>query len=133
MDLTLGKERLKNGEESVAINDVRLMRAIKEIIYFSEIFPKQYKMLFHRELQLSQENGKVMSTDDSGADNQEKVSFTSSDEHLPDTVEPLTGQTTIDSENLYWSKEYVLASNEFLTNKFGFIYASLLVNKLFKE
>ena len=35
--------------------------------------------------------------------------------------------------NLYWSNEYVLAANEFLHNKIGLIYSTLLVNKLFKE
>ena len=53
MDLVLGPERLKSGTDSVAINDARLMRAIREIIYFSEIFPKQYGTYFQKELQRS--------------------------------------------------------------------------------
>lgn len=65
MDLVIGRERLQEGADSVVINDPRLMRVIREIIYFSEIFPKQYSSYFKRELQLSHDLGKVVSTDHS--------------------------------------------------------------------
>lgn len=43
MDLAIGKDRLKKGTEFVTINEQRLLRALSELIYFSEIFPKQYR------------------------------------------------------------------------------------------
>lgn len=42
MDLVIGRERLREGIDRIAINDLRLQRAIREMLYFSEIFPKQY-------------------------------------------------------------------------------------------
>ena len=40
MDLAIGKDRLKKATDYVTINDQRLTRALSELIYFSEIFPK---------------------------------------------------------------------------------------------
>lgn len=52
---------------------------------------------------------------------------------MASSLAPINSTPTPDDQNLYWSKEYVMASSEFLQNKFGLIYASLLVNKLFRE
>ena len=40
MDLIIGKDRLKKGTDFVTINEQRFVRALNELIYFSEIFPK---------------------------------------------------------------------------------------------
>ena len=64
-DLVHNKQNRIEGNESIKINDHRLMRAIKEILYFSEIFPKQFHSHFRREMQLSVDLGKIASTEQS--------------------------------------------------------------------
>lgn len=39
-DLVIGRESQLQGVQYFFIDDSRLLRALKEIIYFSEIFPK---------------------------------------------------------------------------------------------
>ena len=63
MDLVIGKDGLKKGIDSVQINEQRLIKAVSLLIYFSEIFPKQYYQMFQDEIKLSQDYGKVVSTD----------------------------------------------------------------------
>ena len=50
MDTVIGRIGRARGCDSVSINDQRLNRAIKLLLFFSEIFPKKYECEFRLEL-----------------------------------------------------------------------------------
>lgn len=128
MDLVIGRKRLKEGKDSVPINDPRLMRVLKEMIYFSEIFPKQYHTRFKKELLESIDINKQQAMNDLPQSLQATLKS-----HSTTTGTPIESTPQPDPLHLYWSNEYILASNAFLEHKFGFIYSHLFLNKLFHE
>ena len=50
MDTVLGHRGLKAGRTHISVNNTRLKRALKKLLYFSEFFPKQYYQEFQQEL-----------------------------------------------------------------------------------
>ena len=107
-DTVIGSEGLSAGRDVVAINNTRLICGTKKLTYFAEIFPKQYQELFALELMKTKELKLVHST----------VTTTE------DTDGPMSAQEIIkkNHEDLYWSREYVMAAEEFLHNDLDDIY-----------
>ena len=87
--------------------------------YFAEIFPKQYQDEFRAELRQPKEMKLGLSTA----------------AHTEDTDGPSSAHEQIhrNQEDLYWSKEYVMAAEEFLLNDLDDIYHNIFVNHLFGE
>lgn len=119
LDTVIGRDGLATGRDVVTINNTRLIRGTKKLTYFAEIFPKQYQEQFNRELSKPKKT-KLLSN-----------SFATTDE----TDGPVSAQELIkrNQEELYWSKEYVMAAEEFLLNDLDDIYHNIFVEHLFAE
>lgn len=50
MDTVIGRTGRALGRDTISINDMRLKRAIKLLLFFSEIFPKKFECEFRKEL-----------------------------------------------------------------------------------
>lgn len=118
MDAVIGRDGLAAGRDVVAINNSRLIRGTKKLTYFAEIFPKQYQDEFRVELRQPQE----MKLGGQSAANTEDTDGPSAHD-----------QVVKNHEDLYWSKEYVMAAEEFLLNDLDDIYHNIFVGYLFGE
>ena len=107
MDTIIGRAGLHCGRDSVSVSNSRLKKALKLIVYFSEIFPKRYWSHFQDEL-----------------NNQIEISSSKkSKKQKPNAT----------SDELSWSSDYITVAEEQLEIMFQYHYEEKFIDLFFEE